>query len=83
MPLKRQAAVSGITIILNRLPPMFTLNTLEAKIEGMACYRTESREYPHPRSTEALRSLGRLRGVSTGFEMAEAFVLLREVFGDS
>ncbi len=58
-------------------------NTLEAKIEGMACYRTESREYPHPRSTEALRSLGRLRGVSTGFEMAEAFVLLREVFGDS
>ena len=52
-------------------------DTLEAKIEGMACYRSESTEYPHPRSAEALRSLGRLRGSNIGFNMAEAFVLLR------
>lgn len=53
-------------------------DTLEAKIEGMACYRSESTMYPHPRSSEALRSLGRLRGTNVRFDMAEGFMLLRE-----
>lgn len=53
-------------------------DTLEAKVEGMDCYKTESRIYPHPRSAEALRSLGRLRGANVGFEMAECFMLLRK-----
>lgn len=54
-------------------------NTLEAKIEGMACYRTETAVYPHPRSPEALRALGQYRGASVGAGMAEAFELLLEV----
>lgn len=54
-------------------------DTLESKVKGMACYRSESTEYPHPRSAEALRALGRYRGSNVGFEMAEAFVLLREL----
>ena len=53
-------------------------DTLEAKVKGMACYRSESTTYPHPRSSEGLRSLGKLRGTNVGFEMAEAFELLRE-----
>lgn len=53
-------------------------DTFEAKIKGMACYRSESTSYPHPRSAEALRSLGRYRGSNVGFEMAEAFMLLME-----
>jgi len=53
-------------------------DTLEAKVKGMACYRTESTSYPHPRSAEGLRSLGKTRGTNVGFKMAEAFVLLRE-----
>ena len=53
--------------------------TLEAKVEGMECYRTERTEYPHPRSSGALKSLSMYRGSSVGFEMAEAFVLLREL----
>lgn len=53
-------------------------NTLEAKVKGMACYRSESTLYPHPRNAEALRALGKLRGSNVGFEMAEAFMLLRE-----
>mgnify|MGYP002525862601 CR=1 FL=1 len=52
--------------------------TLEAKVQGMSCYRSESTVFPHPRSPEALRSLGRLRGSNVGFEMAEAFMLIRE-----
>ena len=55
-------------------------DTLEAKIKGMACYRTESALYPHPRSPEALRALGQYRGSNAGMKMAEAFELLREVF---
>lgn len=53
-------------------------DTLESKVEGMACYRSESTNYPHPRSAEALRSLGRYRGSNIGVPMAEAFMLLRE-----
>lgn len=52
--------------------------TIEAKVQGMACYRTESTHYPHPRSGEALYSLGRFRGTNSGFDTAEAFMLLRE-----
>ncbi len=55
-------------------------DTLEAKVKGMACYRTESTSYPHPRSAEALRSLGSYRGSNSGFKAAEAFMLLRECF---
>lgn len=55
--------------------------TIEAKIRGMACYRSESRKFPHPRSTEALRALAQYRGSNAGFPAAEAFMLLREVVG--
>lgn len=54
--------------------------TMEAKIKGMECYRSESMAYPHPRSPEALRALAMYRGSHSGFYMAEAFVLLREMF---
>lgn len=55
-------------------------DTLEAKVRGMACYRSESAIYPHPRSPEALRALGQYRGSNIGRNMAEAFMLIREVF---
>lgn len=54
-------------------------DTVEAKIEGMACYRSESAEYPHPRSAKALRALASYRGSNVGVEMAEAFMALRDV----
>ncbi len=54
-------------------------DTLEAKIEGMTCYRSESTTYPHPRSPEALRALGQYRGSNVGVAKAEAFMLLREI----
>ncbi len=55
-------------------------DTLNAKIEGMKCYRSENTIYPHPRSSEALESLGNFRGSNVGFKKAEAFMLLRECF---
>lgn len=53
-------------------------DTYKAKLKGMACYRSESTIYPHPRSPEALEALGRYRGSNVGFKVAEAFMLIRE-----
>lgn len=53
--------------------------TLQAKIDGMACYEGESRPSPHPRSSEALRALAEYRGSIAGCRYAEAFQLLREL----
>lgn len=53
--------------------------TISAKIDGMACYRSESALSPHPRSPEALIALAEYRGSSVGVKYAEAFMLLREI----
>jgi LmbE family N-acetylglucosaminyl deacetylase len=53
--------------------------TLETKIEAMACYEGEVREFPHPRSPEALRVLARNRGAAVGIGAAEAFEIVRWV----
>jgi LmbE family N-acetylglucosaminyl deacetylase len=52
---------------------------IEAKIKGMECYESERREYPHPRSPEALKILAQRWGVSIGCEFAEAFCLVRGI----
>ncbi|HHL40444.1 MAG TPA: PIG-L family deacetylase [Deltaproteobacteria bacterium] len=53
---------------------------LGSKIEALACYETEKRAFPHPRSAEAVEVLARKRGVEAGFEYAEAFMVLREMW---
>lgn len=50
---------------------------MERKIEALRCYETEVRKFPHPRSEEAVKLLAQRRGVESGFEAAEAFVILR------
>ena len=54
--------------------------TMEFKIRGMDCYKTERAAYPHPRSAEALQALASYRGSNAGYEFAEAFMLLRQSF---
>jgi LmbE family N-acetylglucosaminyl deacetylase len=53
--------------------------TLETKIAAMACYETESRKFPHPRSPEALRAIATRWGSVVGCVAAEAFELVRFV----
>jgi LmbE family N-acetylglucosaminyl deacetylase len=53
--------------------------TLEAKLAAMACYESERREFPHPRSTEALRAVAMHWGSVAGCHAAEAFELVRSV----
>ena len=53
--------------------------TLDRKVEAMACYSGELRDWPHPRSLEAIRALAKLRGSQCGHEAAEGFELIRRV----
>jgi LmbE family N-acetylglucosaminyl deacetylase len=52
---------------------------LDKKLKAMACYETELREFPHPRSIEGLRILAAERGLSVGLRAAECFQLIREI----
>ena len=54
-------------------------DTIEKKIEAMRLYKTEIRDYPHPRSIEMIQALAKVRGGAAGMEMAEAFILIREL----
>jgi LmbE family N-acetylglucosaminyl deacetylase len=51
--------------------------TLERKLAAFACYETEQRPYPHPRSERAIRAAAAYHGASSGHEYAEPFVLVR------
>jgi LmbE family N-acetylglucosaminyl deacetylase len=69
-----------------RLEPAFRPNvfvdvarTVEAKIAAMACYQTEARLFPHPRSPEALRAIATRWGSVAGCGAAEAFELVRSI----
>jgi LmbE family N-acetylglucosaminyl deacetylase len=53
--------------------------TLEQKVEAMATYRTELREYPHPRSLKGIRLTAENWGMRVGVPYAEAFKLVRMV----
>jgi len=46
---------------------------LNKKIEALSLYRGVMREYPHPRSIEALTGLAAYRGSQAGLQYAEAF----------
>ena len=49
------------------------------KLAALKIYEQEMKSWPHARSIEAIEHLARWRGASAGLEMAEAFVLLREI----
>ncbi len=46
---------------------------VEMKLKALAAYRGVMRDYPHPRSTEAITGLAAYRGGQSGCEYAEAF----------
>ena len=52
---------------------------LEAKIKGMESYELERRQFPHPRSPEALRIQAQRWGIVIGEGFAEAFSIVRIV----
>lgn len=53
--------------------------TLDCKLKALQCYENVMREYPHPRSEEAIRAHAMDCGVKVGLKAAEGFVLVREL----
>jgi len=54
-------------------------NTLEDKLKAMKCYKSELKEFPHPRSLKGITVLSEKRGMEAGLENAEAFILIKEI----
>lgn len=52
-----------------------------AKEQALRCYGKELRAFPHTRSLQAIQALAVLRGAQAGFEMAEAFEIVRKRVG--
>ena len=51
---------------------------LTVKVEAMKCHKRELRDFPHPRSIDAIIALAQFRGSTMGCRAAEAFSLIRE-----
>lgn len=58
----------------------FSLENLQKKIDAMESYEFEKRNYPHPRSSKALKILAQNNGTSVGALYAEAFCIIRHLF---
>ena len=52
---------------------------LDAKISIMRLYGSEFKDFPFPRSEEAIRSQAKFRGTAAGVTAAESFTVLREI----
>lgn len=52
---------------------------LTAKIRALSAYKTEIRDFPHPRSKEGLTVIAKRWGTVSGFSAAEAFCLVRQL----
>jgi LmbE family N-acetylglucosaminyl deacetylase len=57
-------------------------NTLDSKLAAMSCYAEEVRQWPHPRSLEALRSKAEAAGSQVCLAAAETYMSIRRVFRD-
>lgn len=54
-------------------------DSLQKKVEAMAAYKSELRDYPHPRSLEGIKIQAQHRGLNVGLKAAEAFKLIRSL----
>lgn len=64
------------------IPNLFfkvSAKNIASKIKGMESYSFEKREYPHPRSPEALEIQAKRWGIVIGAQFAEAFMLIRSI----
>lgn len=74
--------LSGVAWGVKQFAPtvyMDITKTLKDKLKAMSCYKSELRQYPHPRSLENITVLAKKRGAEAGLLAAEAFVLIKEI----
>lgn len=53
---------------------------IEVKKHAMEYYKSQVKEFPHPRSLKAIETLSNLRGSTIGVKNAESFMLVRSQF---
>jgi LmbE family N-acetylglucosaminyl deacetylase len=51
---------------------------IEIKKQAMECYSSQLKDFPNPRSLEAIESLSKLRGSTVGMKNAECFISIRQ-----
>ena len=85
-PIKRQVNIVSMEILSSSewgdtpFQPNFYVDisdTLELKIAALSRYTNQVRDFPHPRSPEALRIKAQQRGLEVGYRYAEAFKVIR------
>jgi len=54
-------------------------DTIDKKLLAMSMYKSELREYPHPRSLDGIKCSAQCNGIKIGANYAEAFKLLRQI----
>ncbi len=66
---------------LSFLPNVFydISETIDVKLRALEEYKTELREYPHPRSLEGVKLIAKNWGMKVGLEYAEAFKCVRMI----
>ena len=52
---------------------------IDIKIEAMNCYESQIKEYPNPRSIDAIKALAMYRGSTVSVPYAESFMVVREI----
>jgi len=52
---------------------------IEHKLRSFSFFTTQLKDYPHPRSLDAIKNLSMYRGATVGYRHAEAFMLVREI----
>jgi hypothetical protein len=53
--------------------------TIDLKLKAMSEYKTELKDFPHPRSLEGIRKNAELWGMKVGLKYAEAFKVVKMV----
>ena len=54
-------------------------NEWPLKARALEAYNAEMRDYPHSRSIEGIKNLAKIRGNQVGYDLAEAFEVIRKL----
>ena len=53
---------------------------IHVKLQAMEAYNSQLKEFPNPRSLEAIEALSKFRGSTVGVRNAESFMTIRRIF---
>lgn len=54
-------------------------STIDFKVKAMEKYKSELRNYPHPRSLKYIKEIAKVNGIKVGLDYSENFMLIRSI----